>query len=101
MRPMTNYSMKLLNLDAVSQDAMSESQEELLGVVTVAPTPKRGVVTVAGTTAVANEGEGNREEGCTGGHSSQELPTTLAHVVARAENSKLAGNGSITSIKTS
>ena len=42
-----------VNLDAVSQDAMSESQEELLGVVTVAPTPERGMVTVAGTTAVS------------------------------------------------
>ena len=36
-----------INLDAVSQDALSESQEELLGIVTVAPTPERGVVTVA------------------------------------------------------
>ena len=36
-----------VNLDAVSQDAMSESQEELLGVITVAPTPERDVVTVA------------------------------------------------------
>ena len=62
------------HLDNVSQDAMSESQEELLGAVTVAPTPERGVVTVAGTTAVASEGEGSGEEGCTGGHSSRELP---------------------------
>ena len=43
-------------------------------VVTVALTPERGEVTVAGTTAVASEGEGSGEEGCTGGHSSWELP---------------------------
>ena len=62
---------------ATDTSTMSESQEELLGVVTVAPTPERGVVTVAGTTAVASEGEGSGEEGCTGGHSSRELLTTL------------------------
>ena len=68
-----------VNLDAVSQDAMSESQEELLGIITMAPTSERGVVTVAGTTVVAIEGEGSGKEGGTGGHSSRELPTTLAH----------------------
>ena len=59
---------------------MGESQEELLGAVTVAPTPERGVVTVAGATLGASEGKGSEEERCTSGHSTQELPTTLAHM---------------------
>ena len=67
-----------VDLDGGSQDEI-ESQEELLGTVTVAPTPERGVVTAADATSEADEGKGSGEERCTGGHSSRELPTTLPH----------------------